>query len=84
MNNPFEQINDRLLNIEGLLINLQSKETPQPGKNEKPITQTELCEFLSITPQTVIRWKKKGKIPFFRIGTAIRFNLDEVLKSLGK
>ena len=52
--------------------------------NEKPITQKELCAYLGVTQQTVIRWKKKKKIPFFTIGTAIRFDLQDVLKSLGK
>lgn len=52
--------------------------------NEKPITQKELCSYLGVTQQTVIRWKKKKKIPFFTIGTAIRFDLQDVLKSLGK
>ena len=55
------------------------------SKNEvvrKPITTKELCEFLGVTGQTIIRWKKKGKIPFFRIGSAVRFDLDKVLKAL--
>jgi excisionase family DNA binding protein len=51
---------------------------------EKPITTKELCEYLNITEPTVIRWKKKGKIPYFRIGSAIRYNLKDVLKSLEK
>ena len=54
------------------------------GKREKPITTKELCDYLSITEPTVIRWKAKGKIPYFNIGTAVRFNLQDVLKSLGK
>jgi len=52
--------------------------------NTPPITQKELSAFLGITEQTVIRWKQKGKIPFFNIGSAIRFDLKEVLAALKK
>ena len=52
------------------------------SKNEKPITTKQLCEFLGITEATVIRWRKKGKIPFLQIGSSIRFNLSSVIASL--
>ena len=86
MNNPFEELKDILLKIEGLLKDSLSKELSASISkiNDKPITQKELCAYLGVTQQTVIRWKKKKKIPFFTIGTAIRFDLQDVLKSLGK
>jgi excisionase family DNA binding protein len=49
----------------------------------KPLSQNELAKFLGVTIQTVIRWKHKGKIPFFEIGSAQRFDLPKVLKALG-
>lgn len=52
--------------------------------NEKPVTTKELCDFLGITEPTVIRWRQKGKIPFFQIGSAVRYNLAEVMDSLKK
>ena len=52
------------------------------NKNEKPVTTKELCSFLGITEPTVIRWRKKGKIPFIQIGSAIRFNLSAVVQAL--
>ena len=51
---------------------------------EKLVTTQQLCEHLGVTEPTVLRWRKKGKIPFFEIGSAIRFNLSEVRKSLEK
>jgi excisionase family DNA binding protein len=51
-------------------------------ENEQPITTKQLCEFLGITEPTVIRWRKKGKIPFLQIGSSIRFNLSSVIASL--
>ena len=52
------------------------------SKNEQPITTKQLCEFLGITEPTVIRWRKKGKIPFLQIGSSIRFNLTSVVAAL--
>lgn len=50
----------------------------------KPVTTKELCDFLRITEPTVMRWKKKGKIPYMNIGTAVRFDLYKVLAALEK
>lgn len=52
--------------------------------DKPPITQKELCKYLDVTQQTIIRWKKKKVIPFYTVGNAIRFDLDKVLKALGK
>lgn len=52
------------------------------GKKEQPITTKQLCEFLSITEPTVIRWRKKGKIPFMQIGSALRYDKEAVIKAI--
>ncbi|MGN6297935.1 MAG: helix-turn-helix domain-containing protein [Ginsengibacter sp.] len=52
--------------------------------NEKPITTKELCKFLNVTELTLHRWRNKGKIPFFQIGSAVRYNKNEVLEALRK
>jgi excisionase family DNA binding protein len=51
---------------------------------ERPVTQKELSEFLGVTPQTIIRWRKKGKIPFIMVGSVPRYNKDVVIKALEK
>jgi len=51
-------------------------------KTEPPINTKQLCEFLDITEPTCIRWRKKGKIPFFTIGSAIRYDKNKVVKAL--
>jgi hypothetical protein len=47
-----------------------------------PINTQDLCKFLDITEPTVTRYRKKGLIPFFTIGSAIRFDLDKVIAAL--
>lgn len=49
---------------------------------EQPVTTKQLCEFLGITEPTIIRWRKKGKIPFLQIGSRILFQKSAVLKAL--
>lgn len=46
------------------------------------IDTKELCIRLNITEPTVIRWRKKGKIPFLQIGSAVRFNYSNVISAL--
>ncbi|MBM3887214.1 helix-turn-helix domain-containing protein [Candidatus Dependentiae bacterium] len=48
------------------------------------IDRRELCKRLAITEPTAIRWSKKGKIPFFRIGKSIRYNWQIVIDTLEK
>lgn len=42
----------------------------------------ELQNILGISEASLVRYKKKGIIPFLRIGGSIRYNLDNVLRSL--
>lgn len=49
---------------------------------EPPVTTKQLCEYLNITEPTVIRWRQKGKIPFFQIGSAVRYDKNEVMEAL--
>ena len=44
----------------------------------KPLTTKELCEEFSISQPTVIRWRKKGQIPYMRIGGSVRYDREAV------
>ncbi len=81
--NPFEELNSRLERIENILTSPGASVTV-PQAIEKPINTKELCEFLNITEPTIIRWKKKGKIPFLQVGNSIRFDKGAVIKALEK
>ncbi len=59
-----------------------SQSTTNSAKSEPPITTKQLCEFLGITEPTVIRWRKKGKIPFMQIGSALRYDKEAVLQAI--
>jgi excisionase family DNA binding protein len=49
---------------------------------EAPITTAQLCDFLNVTEPTIIRWRKKGKIPFLQLGSSIRYDKAAVLAAL--
>ena len=53
-----------------------------PIKREQPLTSKQICEFLGISEPTLIRWRKKGKIPFMQIGTALRYDKEAVIKAI--
>lgn len=77
---PIEQIIERFREVvkqELLTLNVNSE-----SANEPPINTKQLCEFLDITEPTAAKWRNKGKIPFFQIGSAIRYDRNKVVKAL--
>ncbi len=59
------------------------KDNAGPSNNdEPPITTKELCTFLGITEPTVIRWRKKGKIPYLQVGSRILYQKCAVINAL--
>jgi excisionase family DNA binding protein len=56
----------------------KSKPEPEP----EIMTGEELCKKLGVTIQTLIRWRHKGKIPFMRIGSSIRYDFIKVLEAI--
>lgn len=45
---------------------------------KKYLTVKEIAEELSVAPRTIIKWQRAGRIPYYKIGRAVRFDLDEV------
>jgi len=82
MNNPFQEIDNRLERIELLLSKLVDEKKVEINSEINIIDGKELCKKLGITIVTLIRWKAKGKVPYLQIGGLIRYNLSEVLKAL--
>jgi excisionase family DNA binding protein len=40
----------------------------------RPLTVAQAAEKLGLHPQTLYKWTRTGKIPFMRIGGALRFD----------
>ena len=45
---------------------------------EKPLTIKDAAELLSLNPETLYKWVKQGRMPYYRLGTrgVIRFNVS--------
>lgn len=52
------------------------------SKNEQPVTAKVLSQFLSISQPTLIRWRKKGKIPYLKVGGRILYQKTAVITAL--
>jgi excisionase family DNA binding protein len=45
------------------------------------LTARELGDYLGVAPGTILDWWEQGRIPGFKFGRAVRFDLSEVLAS---
>lgn len=48
--------------------------------NDNRMSVKELAEFIGVSTDTIRRAFRKGEIPAIRVKTALRFDLDEVLR----
>jgi excisionase family DNA binding protein len=48
------------------------------------LSQKEAARFLRVSPPTIIKWKKEGKIPYYQEGRTILFKRSELLEALRK
>ncbi len=82
MNNPFEILNDRLSNIENLLLDMKHspKELIKTSNDDVWFDLTELCEYLPDKPKkpTVYTWISLGTIPFHKGKKKLRFLKTEI------
>jgi len=86
MNNPFELLEKRLLNIEAGVDTLKDllPKISITEKEEKYIDADQVCKMWGISRVTLWHWEKKGVIdPPRKIGRLKRYKLSDV-KNLGE
>jgi excisionase family DNA binding protein len=83
----FQQINNRLLNIESLLSKLDfpgrfeqqdAKHLSVAGGQEIQFDIAGLANYLNCSVQTIHNLKKSGEIPFYRLGRKVYFKKREI------
>jgi hypothetical protein len=88
MENPFQPINNRLTNLEGLTLEVLQllRRSPNTDQNTalEPISQEVLCKRLDISKPTAWAWEKKGLITGHHLGNRKYYIWQEVLGSLTK
>ena len=87
MENPFEEIINRLERIERRMIEIQSAMTPpeEPPVEKKTLHSIkELAEFLGCSTLTAQKFKNEKRFPYYQIGRKVMFDTAKVLESLKK
>lgn len=79
--NFFQELSDKLVSIEAKLENLQLQ---TEKSEEKPVSGSELCSYLGISQPTLIARRKKGQIPYRKIGKRYLYLKSEVLSKISK
>lgn len=84
MNNPFEVLEERLSNIESLILNLKNTPIEQVGIVEKDelLTVQDTAKFLSLTVPTVYTLISKGELPVMKRSKRCYFSKAELINYL--
>ena len=79
MQNPFEAINQRLSNIETLLLDLKHK-----PKEEKPenLNVKQTAQLLKVSEQSVHNYIKKGLFPAQKVGRVLLIKSTDIEAAL--
>ena len=79
MSNPFQTIDNRLSNIENLLLDIKHK----PQKTEKKLHSVKsLAKFAGVSELTIRNWSSEGKIQAKQIGRRIFIEDSQFSKGL--
>ena len=80
MNNPFEVIDERLSNIESLLLDI--KHRPIEEEKSENLTVKETAEVLKVSEQSVHNYIKRGTLSAQKVGRILlikRVDLENAL-----
>lgn len=80
MNNPFETINQRLSNIETLLLDIKHK--PIEEEKSENLNVKEVAEILKVSEQSVHSYIKKGHFPAKKLGRILLINRTDLDNAL--
>jgi excisionase family DNA binding protein len=87
MNESFILSPIQLTELETILRNCVKSELEKislaPPQPEEELTTTEeATKILRVSKVTLSKWRKEGRIKFYRIGTRIRFKKSDLLAAL--
>lgn len=69
--------------IECIRTELQNR-PPEPKVDSTLISRHEAAKMLSLSLPTLSKYCKDGTIPFYRVGTRVRFNKQQIMESITK
>jgi len=80
MQNPFETIEQRLSNIESLLLDIKHK--PIEEEKTENLTVKEAAELLKVSEQSIHNYIKRGFLPAQKVGRILLIKRIDVEQSL--
>lgn len=80
MTNPFETLNNRLANIETLLLDLKHK--PIEEEKSENLTVKETAEILKVSEQSVHNYIKRGFISAQKVGRILLIKREDLENAL--
>lgn len=83
MNNPFEAIDQRLSNIENLLLDIKYR--PIEEEKTENLTVKEASELLKVSEQSIHNYIKRGFLPAQKVGRILlikRIDIEQSLKEV--
>jgi excisionase family DNA binding protein len=80
MNNPFEVFDNRLSNIEKLLLDLKNHPIPETSSEAKEMLFSikEAAKFLNLSVPTIYGKVRKGELPFMKRSKRLYFSSLEL------
>lgn len=83
MNNPFEALEARLINIESILIDLKHpRPQPENAPENEFITRVEVCKLLNFNLTTLHKHTRSNKLKSYGIGNRVLYRKCEVLQAV--
>ena len=80
MENPFQELNERLDRIEDLLISVKEHKSSEPdGVEERLLNVREAARFLGNAVASLYGRTSKNEIPFYKRGKKVYFKKSELL-----
>ena len=68
--------------LSGCIIKELQTINPPPPPEENFITENEAIEILLVSKVTISKWRKEGRLKFYRIGSRVRYLRSDLLKAL--
>jgi len=88
MDNPFEQIDQRLATIESYLKEivdvLKPRKQEPPKQYDEILNIDEASKFLNLSKSTLYQMSCENRIPVTKFGKRLRFSRDELIQHIKK
>ena len=84
MINPFQEIDDRLKNIEKLLQGLSTQYNTTHNNQDELLSKKQACCLLGVSYSTLWRWTRQNKIQAYGLNNRVYYKRSEIMAAINK